>query len=91
MNNLAKLTIAFLWAVNLVEGAYILAKHFPVFGVPALMLYVVGLAGITVFAESLWKRVSSGEISPVAGGDLAVRSLLSSCFVLAAIGWILRR
>ncbi len=87
---MAKTVIVLMWAANLAVGAYILAKHFAAFGEPALPLFIVGLAGITVFAISLWQRVASGEISPRAGGDLAIRSLLSSCFVMVAIGWVLK-
>lgn len=91
MTTMSKLTIAFMWAANLAIGAYVLAKHFSSFGEPALLLFIGGLAGVTVFTVYLWQRVGSGEIAPRIAGDLAVRSLLSSGFVLLTLGWILRR
>lgn len=90
MTKAAKAVIVFMWAGNLMAGVFVLAKYFAAFKEPALPLFIVGLAGVTVFAIRLFQSVAKGEIPAQIGGDLAVRSLLSSCFLLFTLVWILR-
>jgi hypothetical protein len=88
---LGKATILFWLIANIVVAAYDLAKHYSDFPQLALLWFVLGLAGITIFAVSLWQHMRKGEITERIGGDLAMRALMGSFGFLLALGWMLRK
>jgi len=79
-----------LLALNIVSAAYALKVGYSSFTQVALLWFVVGVAGVTIFAVSLLQGVQRGEIQSRLAGDLAVRAMLGSLGILLAFGWVLK-
>jgi hypothetical protein len=88
---LGKVTILFWLIANIVVAAYDLVKHYSDFPQLALLWFILGLAGVTIFAISLLQHMRKGEITERIGGDLALRALMGSFGFLLALGWILKK
>jgi len=90
-NAFSKITICIFLVGNVVTAAGILVKHFSAFPGLALLWYILGVAGVTVFAIELLIRMAKSEITSHIAGDLAVRAMLGSFGILLALGWILKQ
>ena len=83
------ITLIFLF-LNIAAAAYTLKVGYSTFTQVALLWFVVGVAGVTIFAVSLLQGVQRGEIQSRLAGDLAVRAMLGSLGILLAFGWVLK-
>ena len=79
-----------LLALNIIAAIYTLKVGYSSFTHIYLLWFVVGLAGVTIFAVGLLQGVQRGDIQSRLAGDLAVRAMLGSLGILLAFGWVLK-